>query len=194
MALAYLVGGGRAHTGWIPAEVLATAVRPGPAIGLTAGALVAGAACVRQVWLEWLAWRPGRIEIGMSGDCPSVREADLQRLRMQFRQRLATLRLQAPAPVPGTAPEGDFLEVLSRGATEAPNLLATIFSLIRAAKPTHAWQVSSVLVERARGAALRRHRSGRARCPRRRTRRSRCGPPRGTTRCGGPPTAPPPRS
>jgi hypothetical protein len=148
LGLAYLVGGGRAHTGWIPDEMLATLVRAGPAVALAFAGLVVAAWCFRHVWLEWLAWRPGRIDVGTLVAGPSVDDADLPQLTMSLRQRLAVLRLQAPAPVPGTAPEGDFLEVLSRGTVDAGNILGTLLSLVRAAVPSHAWQVTGVLVKR----------------------------------------------
>jgi tetratricopeptide (TPR) repeat protein len=148
LGLAYLVGGGRAHTGWIPDEMLATLVRAGPALALAFAGLVVAAWCFRHLWLEWLAWRPGRIDVGTLVAGPSVTDADLPQLTMSLRQRLAVLRLQAPAPVPGTAPEGDFLEVLSRGTVDARNVLGTLLSVVRAAVPSHAWQVSGVLVTR----------------------------------------------
>ena len=124
---------------------------------------------------------------------PSVGTADRERLTMGFRRRLATLRLQAPAPIPGSAPEGDFLEVLSHGAGDAPGILAAIVSLMRAAKPSHAWQVSGALIERpaAPCCGVTIQVSG---CPAWRTRRSPCGRARGTRRAVRLPTAPRRRS
>ena len=58
------------------------------------------------------------------------------------------LHLQSPDPVPGAAADGDFLDVLGRNGMDARNPLATLIGLLRAAKPTHAYEVRGVLLER----------------------------------------------
>jgi tetratricopeptide (TPR) repeat protein len=75
-------------------------------------------------------------------------DIDLGQVTLEFRQRLATLHLQAPAAVPGAAAEGDFMEVLGRGTVDSGNILASLLALLRAAKPSHAWQITGVLVHR----------------------------------------------
>lgn len=106
--------------------------------------------CFRRVRLERLASGPGRIEVPNFTVASSLTAgADAAQLTALFRQRLATLRLQSPTPVPGSAPPGDFLEVLGNGAADVKNPLATLLSVLRAAKPSHAWEVSGVLFERA---------------------------------------------
>jgi len=60
-----------------------------------------------------------------------------------FRQHLAALRLEYPVPVPGSAPEGDLVDVIG-----SEMLSAEVFSLLQAAKPTHAYVVHGVLMQR----------------------------------------------
>jgi hypothetical protein len=69
-------------------------------------------------------------------------------LTIHFRRLLATLRLQAPASVPGAAPEGDFLDVLGRSGVDSRNVLGTLLSVMRAATPAHAYELHGVLQER----------------------------------------------
>jgi hypothetical protein len=66
-----------------------------------------------------------------------------------FRQRLATLRLQAPTPIPGAPGEGDFLDVLGCGSLDTTKPLASLVTLARAAKPPHVWQVFGTVTTRA---------------------------------------------
>ena len=67
---------------------------------------------------------------------------------MLFRRRLATLQIQSPTPMPGAAGASDFLDVLDRGTADSRNLLGTLVTLLRAARPTHAYEVRGVLLER----------------------------------------------
>ena len=64
LALAYVLG--RRHPEnptAVPAAVLAAAAQPGTAIATACVLLVLGAWCLRHLCLNWLAWRPGRIEV-----------------------------------------------------------------------------------------------------------------------------------
>ena len=105
--------------------------------------------CIRRLWLEWLAARPGQVVVPVFETVSDLPGANPVHLTAQFRQRLATLRLQSPAPVPGSAPEGDFVEVLGQRSLDGGNPLGAVFSLLQAAKPPHAYVVHGVLVERA---------------------------------------------
>jgi tetratricopeptide (TPR) repeat protein len=125
------------------------------ATGKVTGAVIAlvllgGAAwCLQRLWIEWLAWRPGQVVIPVFTEGSTLKDANAVHLTSQFRQRFASLRLQAPAPVPGAAPEGDFLEVLGQKSLDASNPLGAVLALLYSAKPTHAYVVHGVLVERA---------------------------------------------
>ena len=146
--LAYITGNGppAESDGFFDAVLIASS-HTAPTVALVSVALVVLAYSFRHLWLEWLAYRPGRIEVDPF-TTGSVGECDPEQLTLQFRKRLAGVRLQAPKPVPGAASEGDFLEVLGRGGVDAGNMLGSLLSLVRAAKPRHAWQVNGVLVER----------------------------------------------
>ena len=147
--LAYMTGSGPPadSDGFLDA-VLTASSHTAPTVALVSVALVTLAYAFRHLWLEWLAYRPGRIEVEPFSSGGSVGECDVDQLTLLFRKRLAGVRLQAPKPVPGAASEGDFLEVLGRGGVDAGNMLGSLLSLARAAKPRHAWQVNGVLVER----------------------------------------------
>jgi hypothetical protein len=129
-------------------EWLAAASRPGIMVGVACAALILGAACLRNLALYWLAWRPGRIEVAPFRAGTPLSDVDVDQLTMDFRRRLVTLHLQAPTSVPGAAPEGDFLDVLGRNGTDARNILGTMINVLRAATPSHAYEVRGTLLER----------------------------------------------
>jgi hypothetical protein len=149
LVIAYLRGGPQMKPASWPVAVIETLTQPIPAIALTSLAVIALAGCIRRLSLEGLAWRPGRIEVAVFATGPDV-SADAAQLTMAFRQRLAMLSLSAPTPVPGAATDGDFLDVLGREKLDPANVPGSIVSLLRAAKPAHAWQVSGLLVTRDR--------------------------------------------
>ena len=122
--------------------------RPAVALAIAGAALVHAAWCVRHLILHWLAWVPGRIEVTAFTAGTPLTDANVERLTISFRQRLMNLHLQSPDPVPGAAADGDFLDVLGRNGMDARNPLATLIGLLRAAKPTHAYEVRGVLLER----------------------------------------------
>jgi hypothetical protein len=148
-ALAYLVGR-RSPTkpSTTLDAMLVAASSPGLAICLTFGALLLGAWSARNLTLLWLAWRPGSIQVSEFSVGTPLSEANAQQLTMLFRRRLATLQIQSPTPMPGAAGASDFLDVLDRGTADSRNLLGTLVTLLRAARPTHAYEVRGVLLER----------------------------------------------
>lgn len=150
LALAYLIGHGTPQAGNTAVnDALRTVGMKGVAPAVAAVALTLLAWCFRHIWFEWLAWRPGRIEVDTFTAGSKLTDADSAQLTLRFRGRLADLRLQAPAPVPGVASGGDFLEVLGGAGADLSSWLGSGLSLLRAAKPSHAWQVNGVLLERA---------------------------------------------
>ena len=126
----------------------AVAGRPAVALAIACAALVHAAWCVRHLILHWLAWSPGRIEVTTFTAGTPLTDANVERLTLIFRQRLMNLHLQSPDPVPGASADGDFLDVLGRNGMDARNPLATLVGLLRAAKPTHAYEVRGILLER----------------------------------------------
>ena len=149
VALAYLVGRNSPATPRTNAgAVLLAASSPGISLALACGALILGAWCCRHLALLWLAWRPGSIQVSEFTAGSNLADAKREQLTMQFRRWLATLQLQSPTPVPGAPPASDFLDVLDRNGVDARNVLGTLLALIRAAKPTHAYEVRGVLLER----------------------------------------------
>ena len=130
------------------AAILHAVAQPGVAAAIVAAALLHAAWCVRHLILHWLAWRPGRIEVATFTAGTPLTDANLEQLTLAFRRRLMTLHLQAPAPAVGAAPEGDFLDVLGRNGMDSGKPLAWLLGLLRAAKPTHAYEVRGALLER----------------------------------------------
>jgi hypothetical protein len=128
--------------------LVAVAGRPAVALAIVCATLLHAAWCVRHLILHWLAWWPGPIEVTTFTAATLITDANAEQLTLVFRQRLMALHLQSPTPVPGAAAEGDFLDVLGRNGLDARNPLATLIGLLRAAKPTHAYEVRGVLMER----------------------------------------------
>ena len=150
LVLAYLRGRQTpTRMGETPNAVFETLTQAIPAATISCLALIALAWCIRRLSFEAMAYRPGRIEVPAFTAEPGV-TADPAQLTMVFRQRLAVLSLSAPTPVPGASGEGDFLDVLGREKLDTGNLAGSIVTLMRAAKPNHAWQVSGLLVQRER--------------------------------------------
>ena len=149
-ATGYLVGRSKpAKPTGVVETLAAVAGRPAVALAIACAALLHAAWCVRHLILQWLAWLPGRIEVATFTAATPITDANVEQLTLVFRQRLMALHLQSPAPVPGAEAEGDFLDVLGRNGLDARNPLATLIGLLRAAKPTHTYEVRGVLMERA---------------------------------------------
>ena len=136
-------GHGSATSFW--QSVATTISKPAVAIPV-ASLLVLGIANVlRRLWLEWLVIKPGRIFVHELSVSPELPDVDVARLTTAFRRRLMQMRLSAPTPVPGTAPSQDFLSVLDSEHLDAKNVLASAVSILRAAIPTTAYEVSLTL-------------------------------------------------
>ena len=104
--------------------------------------------CFQGIWLEHLVRSPGPIlvrELSVTADVPDV---DVVQLSAAFRRRLTKLRLRAPTPAPGSIPEQDFLETLASGRLDSKDPLVSSVSILRAALPISAYEVSAALVER----------------------------------------------
>jgi hypothetical protein len=104
---------------------------------------------VRNLVLDYLAWRPGPIITEEFTASSEVEGADPKKLTAAFRDRLASSHLQAAAPVPAPAPQGNFLNVVTAGAGNGGGLVDTLLNLLRAAVPDHAYEVKGTLVSRA---------------------------------------------
>src|SRR3954468_7108971 len=149
-ATGYLVGRAKpANPTGVVETLAAVAGLPAVALAIACAALLHAAWCVRNLILHWLAWAPGRIAVTTFSASTPITDERAEQLTLVFRQRLMALHLQSPTPVPGAAAEGDFLDVLGRNGLDARNPLATLIGLLRAAKPTHAYEVRGVLMERA---------------------------------------------
>jgi hypothetical protein len=132
------------------AEGILTAATAKGSSPLVAFLLVAVAAwCIQRLWLERLAWRPGQVLIPVfTPGSELTGKVEPLHLTTQFRQRFAALRVQSLAPVPGTAPEAGFLEVVGQKSADGGKPLSALLAVAQAAKPTHAYVVHGVLVER----------------------------------------------
>ena len=150
LVLAYLSGAGR-PPGWVGdffEPVLVTVSKPAVALVLAFGFLTLTAFCVRNLLLEFLAYLPGRIEVPDFEAGAELENADPAQLTMRFRRRLAISHFQSLSPVPAASLQGDFLDVLGEGGVDSGNLLGSLLSLLRAAKPRHAYEVRGVLMRR----------------------------------------------
>jgi hypothetical protein len=147
-ALAHLHGNPPDREGGFPDPALATLAEPAVAAALALGALLLVAWCVRRLRFEFLAWWPGRIVVRNFTADEQVPKADVERLTATFRDRLGMSHLQSPASVPAAAEQGDFLDVLARGGVESGNLFGVLLTLLRAAVPTHAYEIDGALVTR----------------------------------------------
>jgi hypothetical protein len=104
--------------------------------------------CVQRLVLEWLVWSPGPILVREISASPDA-DVDLSQLTVLFRERLMTAHLQSPTTVPGAAPAQDFLEMLGAQHVDSKNVFASLVGILRAALPTHAYEVSANLIRRA---------------------------------------------
>jgi hypothetical protein len=148
VGLAYLVGHGEPRLHRTVLEDIGLTISK-PAVALGIGFLVAieAAWCYRQLALEYLARKPGRIEVAPFTTTADLSAAHLDQLTLTFRRRLSEMRLQAPSGVPGAVPEGDVLDVLGRGGIDPRNPLGSLLTVLRAARPTRAYQVNGVLLK-----------------------------------------------
>jgi hypothetical protein len=137
--LGWAVGRDDSHPDSFTDAIVAGASTPGAAITLAFLAIVLAALCIRNLWLNWLAWWPGAIEIELH--IPKELDAEAEALRHGFTSRISTLRLQMPSAVPGAAPEGDFLDTLGRRGLDEGSLATSVVTLLRAAFPSHGYRI-----------------------------------------------------
>ena len=148
VATAYVVGKGAGKSSALGKALSATAAKPPVALVLGAILVLVIGGCLRRIWLEVLVRLPGPIlvrDLSVPSDLTGVDGAGLS---ATFRTRLQRLRLQAATPVPGAIPAQNFLEMLDSDHLDAKNPLASFVSILRAAIPTHAYEVSAALVVR----------------------------------------------
>ena len=122
-----------------------TVEEPGVAVPLAFALLIVLAYACRRLRLEWLAWRPGRIQVS-DFSTTNVSTASAAQLTDAFRSRLAGMRLAPSAPVPAAQPEADFLDVLNSAGASPGNILGTLLGLLRAAVPSFAYEIRGVVV------------------------------------------------
>jgi len=107
-----------------------------------------GTWCIHRLWLEWLTWQPGQVVIPVFTEGSELTDANPLHLTALFRQRFSSLRVESRAPVPGGEAGADFLEVLGQKTLSVKDPLSSLMALVQAAKPTHAYVIHGVLVER----------------------------------------------
>ncbi|HEY2319811.1 MAG TPA: hypothetical protein VGH67_16005 [Solirubrobacteraceae bacterium] len=127
--------------------VITTVTKPAVAIPLASLIVVALASLLRRLRFEWLVFKPGPICVRELAVAPGVTDLDITHLTGLFRGRLMQLRLHAPAPVPGATPAEDFLSVLDAEHLDAKNMLGSVVGVLRAAIPTHGYEVSVTLTQ-----------------------------------------------
>jgi hypothetical protein len=131
--------------------VIATVTKPAVAIPLASLIVLGLAALLRRLRFEWLVFKPGPIFVRDLGVAAGVTDIDIAHLTALFRARLMQLRLHAPTPVPGATPAEDFLSVLDAEHLDAKNVLGSVVSVLRAAIPTHGYEVSVTLTQQDSG-------------------------------------------
>jgi hypothetical protein len=121
---------------------------PAVALAIACAGLLHAVWCVRHLILQWLAWNGGPIEVRTFTEDTPLTQSSADQLTVDFRQRLMRLHLQAPTPVPGAAPQRHMLDVLDTGSIDAKNPFSWLVGLLRAAIPSHAYEVHGSLRER----------------------------------------------
>ncbi|HET9765380.1 MAG TPA: hypothetical protein VFS60_00960, partial [Thermoanaerobaculia bacterium] len=122
---------------------------PAVALALACAGLIHAVWCVRHLFLHKLAWwNAGPIEVRTFAEDTPLSNASAEQLTVDFRQRLMRLHLQAPTPVPGAAPQGRMLDVLETSSPEINNPFSFLVALLRAAIPSHAYEVQGSLRQR----------------------------------------------
>ena len=127
--------------------VITTLTKPAVAIPLATVIVLALISIARRLRFEWLVFKPGPIFVRDLAIAPGVTDIDIAHLTTLFRGRLMQLRLHAPAPVPGATPAEDLLSVLDAEHLDAKNMLGSVVSVLRAAFPTHGYEVSVTLTQ-----------------------------------------------
>ncbi len=147
LGLAYLAGGGRQPGGSeLLDAVRKTAAEPSVALPLAFALLIALAYGARRLRLEWLAWRPGRIQVP-DFTAPGIASASARQLSDKFRDRLAGMRLASSTAAPSTQTESNFLDVLGSTGVSSSNVLGTLLALLQAAVPSFTHEIRGTVVE-----------------------------------------------
>src|SRR3954454_2922054 len=146
---AWLLGRGPSgHPDTFFATVLTAGHTPAVALVIACAGLLHAVWCVRHLILHKLAWDAGPIEVRTFTEDTRLTNASAEQLTVDFRQRLMRLHLQAPTPVPGAAPQGRMLDVLENSSPEINNPFSFLVALLRAAIPSHAYEVQGSLRQR----------------------------------------------
>jgi hypothetical protein len=147
VALAYVAGRtwDRSSTD-LGTAVAVTVSHPAVALGLGAVLVLFGGWCFRRVRFERLVRTPGPMLVRDLHVPPEIPDVDAAQLSNAFRRRLMQLRLQAPTPVPGATPAQNFLEMLDAEHLDAKNPLGSVIGFLRAAIPSHGYEVSAALL------------------------------------------------
>jgi hypothetical protein len=146
IALAHLHANPPEAQAHFPDPALATLAQTGVALFAAFGVIVFMTWCVRRIRLEFLSWWPGRIVVHtFEADDEKVPAPERERLTAGFRDRLGMSHLQSPAPTPAPAEQGAFLDVLAGAQFDPQNPLTSVVSLLRAASPSHAYEVRGAL-------------------------------------------------
>lgn len=150
VGLGYVIGHG-ASSGEPLHALTSAAGRTGISVALATPLLILAGWCLRRLWLQYLAWSPGTIQVPEFTTACEQKPPTAQ-LTTQFRNTLATLRLQTDSPSPGAQPPSDFLDVLSKdsalqGAT-ANSAVAQVAAFLRASFPPAALEVRGTLITR----------------------------------------------
>jgi hypothetical protein len=149
VAVAHVHGDSPEGDSSFPDAELATLSEPAVAAAASLLALVLIAWSVRRLLLEYFGWRPGPIVVKpFVAPEEELSAADAERLTTGFRDRLSMSHLQSAAAVPAGAEQGDFLDVLARGAADGGGMLGMITTFLRAGLPDHAYEVNGALVKR----------------------------------------------
>jgi hypothetical protein len=81
------------------------------------------------------------------GDDPAdASSVPVGRLKMYMRDRLSELRLPLPTAIPGARQSSDFVELLGTTKVDAKQPFASLGSLLRLVRPTHAYELRVTLL------------------------------------------------
>jgi len=152
--LGYVIGHGPSGASGSVLHALTDAAgRTGVSVALALPCMILAGWCLRRLWLQYLAWLPGTIQVPLfECACELAGGVTAEQLTTQFRNTLSTLRLQTDAPSPGAQPPSDFLDVLSKdsalqGSAASPSI-AQVAAFVRAVFPPTALEVRGTLVSR----------------------------------------------
>jgi hypothetical protein len=126
-----------------------TVTRPVVAGPIAGAILILCGRFLRAARLAWLAWSPGPIVVPDFGMPRPIDNTTPAQLTAVFRAQLSFLRLDSAKPSPGATPQASFLDVLDSYSVSPSNILRNLLTLLRASWPTHVYQVTGMIQERA---------------------------------------------